>query len=503
MQRSEPVQVKPASFVIEVDQLKIKSRKPRHLESRMQGAKKQHSLEHHRVVHQSRAHRRAAFLEERRQACAEKVEKAKMVALNHSKKVEDQRQALKDMHDHKMIASDQRRQKMINTPRAKILDKSQEIVDPNSIAASLIQTWWRVLKVGKVTRLYKKMGLSLESSKKMSFEKLAKLSQSEPMAKAVGRMLVRAKRTSVYPVENWKNPTRVFLSAYMVVAHPEAVFEHLGPTEENLQECALQMLTDFEAWMDYHNTSKVLMRGRRFLESWINYYNAFESWKSGNAEQLALDLMKHFMELEKLWIAVRNQEDAELEWMSNVSRQQKQVFTRLQRLNEKFMKDLLEKRELARQEFLDNEENDLSSVKAITMINTSVDVYPVLTKSRRDSVSKPAPGSEDIDKSEVESKLHKEAGDISSIWSNQKLAHELVIDPDFKMKRSDVNSLEGQVADVAKKVFFESVKAQFDSGDFKCASSLIGDIREVIIIQLIQDVDQYGTRKEQIKTRTQ
>jgi hypothetical protein len=398
-----------------------------------------------------------------------------------------------------MIASDKRRQKTINTPRSKIFDQSKEIADPNSIAASLIQTWWRVLKLGKVTRLYKKMGLSLESSKKMSFEKLAKLSQSDPMAKAVGRMLVRAKRTSVYPVENWKNPTRVFLSAYMVVAHSEAVFEQLGPTEENLQECAFQMLTDFEAWMDYHNTSKVLMRGRRFLESWINYYNSFESWKSGNAEQLALDLMKHFMELEKLWIAVRNQEDAELEWMNNVSHQQKQVFTRLQRLNEKFITDLFEKRELARQEFLANEENDLSSVKAITMINTSVDVYPVLSLSRRDSVSKPAAGSE-VDKSEVESKLHKEAGDISSIWSNQKLAHELLIDPDFKMKRSDVSSLEGQVADVAKKVFFESVKAEFDSGDFKCASSLIGDIREVIIIQLILDVDQYGSRKEQIKT---
>jgi hypothetical protein len=446
----------------------------------MQAANK-YSLEHHKVVHQSKAHRRAVFLEERRQACAERIEKAKMIAHNHSKKMEEQRLALKEMHDQKMFDNEKRRLEMLNVPRSKVLDQSKESSHSNSMAASVIQTWWRVLKVGRVTRLYKKMGLSLESSKKMPFEKLAKLSQSEAMTKAAGRMLIRAKRTSVDPVENWKNPTRVFLSAYMVVAHPEAVFEHLGPEEESLQECAFQMLIDFEAWMDV-NTSKVLMRGRQFLESWIDYYNTFESWKSGNAGKLALDLMKHFMELEKLWIAVRHQEDAEGEWMNNVSLQQKQVFTRLKRLDEKFMKDLLEKRELAREAFLANEENETSSIKPVTMLNTSVDVYPFVRPSRRDSVSK---SSEKIESSQVESQLNQQAEDLSSIWSNQKLAHELVIDPDFTMKRSDVNSLEGQVASMAKKVFFESVKAEFDSGNFKSASSLIGDIREVTYILLM------------------
>lgn len=485
MQRSDPVQVKPASFVIEVDQLKTKSGKPYHLESRMQGFKKKnYSLEHHKVVHQTKAHRRAEFLETRRQACAERIAKAKLVSLNHSLKMEEQRQTLKEMHDQKLLKSEKKRMQMMNVPRSKIIDQSQVIVKPNSKAATTIQTWWRILKVAKVTRLYKKMGLSLESSKKMSFEKLAKLSQSEAMTRAVGRMLVRAKRTSLEPVQNWTNPTRVFLSAYMVVAHPESVFESLGQDEENVQECAFQMLIDFEAWID-DRSSNVLFLGRKFLESWSNYYNSFENWKSGNAGKLALDLIKHFMELEKLWMTVRNQEDAELEWMNNITLQQKQVFSRLNRLDKKYIKDLLEKRQIAREEYMAIEENEGALVNQVSMINTSVDVYPIMSKSRRDSVAKPSLDIQDktstLDSSAVESRLNKEAGDLSSIWSNQKLAHELVLDPDFKMKRSDVSSLEGQVASVAKRVFFESVKSEFDAGNFRYATSLIGDIREVKI----------------------
>ncbi len=52
---TNPRNLNPASFVIEVDQLKIKSRKPHHLESKMQGLKKNnYSMEHHRVMHQSK-----------------------------------------------------------------------------------------------------------------------------------------------------------------------------------------------------------------------------------------------------------------------------------------------------------------------------------------------------------------------------------------------------------------------------------------------------------------
>ena len=493
--QTESIHPPSTSFVIEVDQLKTKSKKPSHLQSRMQALNKKHySLDHHRVVHQTKAHKRAEFLETRRQACADRVAKVRMIAQNHSKKLEDQRKALKEINDQKLIDGEKRRLKMMNVPRSNILASKQ--THPNSVAAAVIQKWWRVLKVGKVSRLYKKMGLSLESSKGMPFENLSKLLQSEAMTKAVGRMLVRAKRLSLDPVENWQNPCRVFLSAYMVVSHPEAVFEQMGPNEENLQECAFQMLIDFESWMENHS-SKVLIRGRKFLSSWINYYNTFDDWKSGNREQLALDLMKHFMELEKLWIAVRNQEDAEHEWMGNINLQQKQVFSRLNRLDPKYSNVLLQKRKEARDVFLATEEESDSRVKPVTLTNTSVDVYLIASISRRDSVSNSVKDSQDGQSSiEIESQLSKEAEGLNSIWSNQKLAHELVIDPDFKMKRSDVTSMEGQVASVAKKVFFEKVKTEFESGNFTFAAGLISDIREVYNFFNPLDVDKLIARKE-------
>ena len=469
---SNAVPVGPTYFVIDVDQLKIKSRKPHHLEARLQSLNhKKYTMEQHRIAHQSRFHRRAEILESRKQSCSQRISKAKRVAQNHSKRSQEKGSDL-DLH-HQNIDS-----KLVPS---KDLDSESYIDSLHLDAAQIIQTWWRIQKVTKVTQLYKKMGLSLESSRKMPFSKLSKLIQSDAMARAVGRMLVRAKRTSTEPVANWKNPARIFLSSYVVLSHPQEVFANVGPEEEDLQEYALQMLMDFEDWMDVSHTFKVLLQGRKFLSSWVMLYEAFDNWKSGNQEKIAKDLIKHFMELEKLWLSVRNQQDAEEEWMENIARQQKQVFSRLNRFGTHYMNDLFAARKAAYDGFLANEENDVSSCKAMTMLNTSVDVYPIAIRSRRDSVTRSLPDSESSKiVKQVENQVGLESEDtFKSIWSNQKLAHELILDPEFRMKRNDSTSLEGQVAEISKKVFFENIKFEFDAGNYKQSIGLIGDIREV------------------------
>lgn len=217
------------SFMIDVAPLKCSAKKPRHLESRWSAMKK-HQGSHH-VKHLSKTAKRNAFLEARRKACADIVAKAKAIAHRHATRLQEETASKKAAIALKLSQSEARRTRLMSVPRSKLLDPAS-LKDPFEDAAKNIQIWWRSVKVTKCARLYQKLGLSIASAKKMPFVKLVKLSQSDAIVRGVGRLLVRAKRLSTAPVENWKAPTKVFLSSYMMVAHPEEIMSVIGPDEE-------------------------------------------------------------------------------------------------------------------------------------------------------------------------------------------------------------------------------------------------------------------------------
>ena len=244
-------------------------------------------------------------------------------------------------------------------------------------------------------------------------------------------------------------------------------------------ESARTLLTDFEAWI-HGPASQVTSNGYTFLASWINFYTLFNAWKLADTEKLIMDLIHHFMDLEKLWISVKAQEDAENEWKPSLNEQQKQIQSKLHRMGP----DAIEKLFIERTKFMDDHllTDPEAITRPITFTNTSTDVYKAAFPERRDSVTSNRKSPEPT--VEPQNTPNPAAG-WSQLMSNQKLAHELIMDPNFEMKRADVNTLEGQITQVAKKAFFDSMKQEFDTGNFKThVPGLLEDIKNSLIAML-------------------
>lgn len=487
------------SFEIDVSDVKTPAGKPHHLAQRLSSSGD--SLNKKGKGGGGHAARKAALLEARQKALAQSLARVRDIAHRHAVKVHAQIESKKSALEFKMAKSEARRQVLMTVPRSKLLFpesmSEREIRVQLEQAARRIQIWWRGIKVSRVARMFLKLNLSLASAGQMPFPALVKKGQSEAVLKGVGRLLVRAKRLSLEPVENWQAPTKVFMSAYMMVLHSSEVMPEIGPKEQVLIESAETMLMDFEAWLAGAQSPSVASLGRTFLASWIEYYENFDAWKSGNNQGLIKDLVKHFLDLEKLWISVKDQEDAEGEWMPRIRDQQKQIQSRLAKMGGSEAMDLLAvERSKALDEF--KSLSPSSESRPVTLTNTSVDVYQTMALPRRDSVTKSrtssattrSTGSSSTANGESSSKETPAADakimeTLQSMWTNQKIAHEMIMDPDFKMKRSDAKSLEGQVSAMARKAFFDSIREDFEKGILvNHVPSLLGDIREILISML-------------------
>jgi hypothetical protein len=224
---------KAISFEIDAGALKCSSKRPRHLEARLKSsAKKTHVTE--KLA--GGLARREAMIESRRKACATTVARARAISVSQARKFQNDILAKKLALHQKLQGSEIRRLKLLSVSKTKLMDSetlSQIDADVRTdLAAASIQGWWRTKKVARTAVSFKKLGLTLLEAEKMPFPILIKKTQSEAVNKAVGRLLVRAKRMSTHPVENWKAPVKVFLSSYMIILHADQVMATMGPAEE-------------------------------------------------------------------------------------------------------------------------------------------------------------------------------------------------------------------------------------------------------------------------------
>ena len=79
------------------------------------------------------------------------------------------------------------------------------------------------------------------------------------------------------------------------------------------------------------------------------------------------------------------------------------------------------------------------------------------------------------------SKTFKAVSEFGSAMTNEQIAHELVLDPDFQIKPPQKSALEEQVTAMAKKAFFDAARTEFLQNKYLTyLPGLITDVKEVI-----------------------
>ncbi|KAF9582199.1 hypothetical protein BGW38_000519 [Lunasporangiospora selenospora] len=211
------------------------------------------------------------------------------------------------------------------------------------------------------------IGGSHERVLSMRFDGLARMLHSnKALVQATLKVLMYASRLadshqghSGKARRPFKSPARVFLSMFMILAHPGQIRSPLEPSEdhsmdvdndvafESLVESSKSLLTSLENWIrnvqsvpnpqpgsipNTINTPIATDLDRReaelvreFDQAWCSYYAFFEAWKAKDAQRLLHTLVDHAQQIESLWHTVRSDPSARLEWEPRIEEQRRDL----------------------------------------------------------------------------------------------------------------------------------------------------------------------------------
>ncbi|RUS25754.1 T-complex protein 11-domain-containing protein [Jimgerdemannia flammicorona] len=455
---------------------------------------------------------RNGILERQRQQCRFAVEKAKEVArLQQIRRLAEKERQRSEL-ERRLRITEQRRAKLLSVPKSKLLanNSGDKVITHRKFRrdASVRHEQWRKKYLDPVVESFLRSGISLEMAARMGFPALVRHLKSPELIGITSRLLGRMHKyaakagdgtAAVVDVEVVKaaGASRVFLSAYMLTAHPREILSEVGEPEQALLASAKTMLNAFEQWLNQNPTEQTPQTLAEFDECWNTYYSLFEAWKSKDTEQLVTNMIAHYIEMGQLWESVRDRASS-ADWQQQLDEQRTQLRDRIAKVGgEAAMERLaeVERRINAAREALENRRRHDS-------VNPEIPPSPT-PRPQAESRNNPVPsiptvspptspripssprlgspsGTQFIASAEQLARLMSAYAPPGPM-SNEQLAHEVVMDPDFKIERKR-NEMEDRIRDIATKAFFDAMREDFENEEYsRWAPGLLGDIKERLL----------------------
>ncbi|KAG2221480.1 hypothetical protein INT45_005021 [Circinella minor] len=232
---------------------------------------------------------------------------------------------------------------------------------------------------------------------------------------------------------------------------------------------------------------------------WTNYVTLFQGWLYNDKAQLLTGMITHYQELQQLQITLQQKGYNVMETNDACFELENQI----QQLEQKIrsIQGGAERLELAKQQ-----SNESSN-------STQQQQYSNQDKNKNES-NQQSPSSskkESIIQEDSKNNLNEMLPSaIASTLTNEQLAHEIILNPNFKLERHHQNSIERQVTDIATKAYFDKLAEDIEKGITKyneivpqlfyeirerlndlVAPSMKNELQEGIDIQLIkQQIEQ-------------
>eukprot|EP00158_Paraphelidium_tribonemae_P007396 Partr_v1_DN28232_c0_g1_i1_m76360 putative t-complex 11 len=207
----------------------------------------------------------------------------------------------------------------------------------------------------------------------------------------------------------------------------------------------------------------------KFNEKWHEFYSMFNEWKEKDTARLIEHMYQHYMQLEQLRESVTSEPGANAEWFPQIDKQQELIKSKVLKIGGKSA--------LARFASSQRQVGDASDSSEVNDLSS--------TRRRHDSVknsnymqTNTSPTSNQKDA--VLSDVLQEYGNV---MSNAKLAHELIMNPDFELTVDD-NSMETRIRAIAKQAFFDKIREELQASKFGWVTGILCDIRGQIFDML-------------------
>ncbi|CDS02838.1 hypothetical protein LRAMOSA00241 [Lichtheimia ramosa] len=326
---------------------------------------------------------------------------------------------------------------------------------------------------------------STQASTWIPFNELVVLLRNRRVIQVIGKLLrMLLNETDKDKSRKW---SRVLLSAYMMTICPCEVFQDMhAPQEQQLLAQAKQFLRQFELVLESNPEATPGSAARsHFEESWNAYYALFEAWKAKDMKQLVANMSSYCIELIRLKetlgqddITVRQQLDDQIQ----------QTKDRIRHVGGPSALEQLAETENA----ITSSTEQQQQQQPISVPPSPTPRPERLDSQQEQQQQQQQPMADDELKQMLSGYTHE--GGIS----NHQLAHEIIIEPEFKLQKQS-SALEDHIRKIATRAFFDRVAEDIKNGHSEeSLPMLMDDVKQRLLNLLRQGTSVYNQVDEGI-----
>ncbi|KAE9377798.1 hypothetical protein N431DRAFT_434955 [Stipitochalara longipes BDJ] len=304
-------------------------------------------------------------------ACAEEVKRAKGIAESMKEKREAEGKKLRREMEERLAEAERRREEILNRgngKRGRSLSHPRKSTSPlptvretisEATAAARIQQKWRVHQRWKAVKDFAALGLTIDSVRETSFEKVVDLLAQEKVLVGTAQILrICGLKEGETGSVNEMTAVRTFLSAFLILGHPTQVLSGKGDNTEQEQVGALPMRRDDLAnpqlqdlvakardlLISFENVLSRLNAANSYTpppaqlstlsEVYATFFNAFIAWKARDSSTLIDMMVLQFVELDSIWQSVKDSTELAVtdSYRDGIRENQLKLMVRIKRL---------------------------------------------------------------------------------------------------------------------------------------------------------------------------
>jgi len=384
--------------------------------------------------------------------CEEEVRRAKKIAEETKEKKAAELAKLKEEMAEKFAEAARRKslyQQGLRRPRSGSLAAVEEKkVAPVTLkrsnrtyAAKVIQRAWRLHKRRKALAGFTGLQLNLARATELSFEDLTRLLATERTTTITTELLRHL--GVLEDVQDETESVRIFLSSYVILAHPVQALSHAGndPQEQELIQKADSLVECFESCLKKLAAcphAAALASIKEPLDfSFNDFCSTFDAWKSQDLNVLVDIMINSFVNLDLILQATKNDHAGHVadDYLDAVRQEQIKLLARLKRLagpEEALSRVRLAVRKARKQYASEKQRKELKQVPRATSPSAEI-----ASSTQPAPITPPAtPRSDAREQSPKTSSITDSLGQIMTVLpSNREIAHEIQINGTFEVQQ--------------------------------------------------------------------
>ena len=412
---------------------------------------------------------REQYLAQVASSCAEEVKRAKKIAEETREKKAIEYAKLREEMNERLAMAEKRRlqyqqnQRRHRTPSQATVEQRKSMLgvkEPmtQKSAAGCIQTAWKGYRRRKILADFLDLELDIVNVQTKSFDDISKMLSQEDLIAKTGRLMKLFGLQDVIGGPGGEVlAVKTFLSAYLLLGHPQHVLSHEGDREEELMDRAKVLLMQFQRVISKQPTeSNFALTSPTMIslsEAYSDFQLAFEAWKNHDSTNFIETMLAQFAELDAIWQSVKNDNTGNVaaDYKDGIRYNQTILLARLKRL--------------------------IGPDKALRLVNDAVqarrrskgikrpvgDVRPRSTTNQQPVNVKleetPPPESKEAIKARISS--HELKNVISPLPENRVVVHELLVNKEYRI---DVDTT-SEARQKLRRTVFDAMRRDLDNGD--------------------------------------